>query len=214
MRDAERPGAEQWVPDAISGGASGIRKLESAAPECRGCELWRDATQVVFSSGSATARMMLVGEQPGDKEDLEGEPFVGPAGRVLAEALESAGIDVGSVYLTNAVKHFRFVQRGKRRIHDKPAIAHIEACHPWLEAELAAVKPHVIVCLGATAARAVLGRVVRIGAERGKELKERVADARVLITVHPSAVLRLRGKPEWDEAFDALVADLEAAAHM
>jgi uracil-DNA glycosylase family protein len=214
MADVERPGAEQWVPEDPGSGQSGIRSLTDAAAECRGCELWRGATQVVFSGGPASARMMLVGEQPGDREDLEGEPFVGPAGRVLSDALKSAGIDHDDVYVTNAVKHFRFSRAsgGKRRIHEKPAVAHIEACHPWLDAELSLVKPQVIVCLGATAGRAVVGRPVRVSAERGRALAESVADARVLVTAHPSAVLRLRGRDGWSEALDQLVGDLEAAA--
>jgi uracil-DNA glycosylase family protein len=209
----ERPGAARFIPSS-----PGVAALRSAAPGCRGCELWQDATQVVFSEGPARAPLMLVGEQPGDKEDLAGHPFVGPAGHVLDEALTEAGIDRGDVYLTNAVKHFRhhLEPRGKRRIHDKPAVAHIVACHPWLEAELAAVRPKVVVCLGATAARSVLGRTVRIGAERGQlmpfgdESEGDVASA--LITTHPSALLRLRGKPEWDQAFDAFVQDLQTAA--
>ena len=122
-----RPGAEHWVPEHAD-----LDALRAAAPDCRGCELWRDATQVVFSTGSANARIVLVGEQPGDREDLEGEPFVGPAGRLLAEAVEAAGLDPGDLYITNAVKHFRFERRGKRRIHEKPGIAHIDACRPWL----------------------------------------------------------------------------------
>lgn len=153
---------------------------------------------------------MLVGEQPGDREDIEGIPFVGPAGRILADAVAAAGIPNESLYVTNAVKHFRFEQRGKRRIHQKPDVAHIVACHPWLEAELAEVEPDVVVCLGATAARAVFKRVVKITAERGKaiELDGRV----VVVTTHPSAVVRLRGTPEFDATFDELVRDLEVAA--
>jgi DNA polymerase len=214
----DRPGADEWVPAPPSGrDAAPVRSLAQAAEHCRGCELWADATQVVFSSGSPRASVMLVGEQPGDQEDLAGEPFVGPAGRVLREALDTAGLPVDDVYLTNAVKHFRHrpAPAGKRRIHEKPDTAHIVACHPWLEAELAAVGPAVIVCLGATAGRSVLGRPVKIGAERGRVLEERPpavpADSRILITTHPSALLRLRGKPEWEEAFDAFVADLEVA---
>jgi uracil-DNA glycosylase family protein len=204
------------VPESLGRGRSGIRKLTDAAAECRGCELWSDATQVVVSRGPAPARLMLVGEQPGDREDVEGDPFVGPAGRVLAEALESAGIDPDDVYVTNAVKHFRFSRAasGKRRIHEKPAIAHIEACHPWLDAELNLVKPEVVVCLGATAGRSVVGRPVRIGAERGRLLAETVGDAKLLVTAHPSSVLRLRGRDGWEEALDQLVADLEAAADL
>ncbi len=164
----------------------------------------------MFGDGEAPARMMLVGEQPGDKEDLAGEPFVGPAGRVLAQALDEAGIPRERVYLTNAVKHFRFEQRGKRRIHQRPDAGNISACRPWLEAELAAVRPAVIVCLGATAARAVLGRVVKIGAERGRPIE---AEGRtVVITIHPSAVLRLRDSSERTAAVAALAADLRTAA--
>jgi len=211
MADAERPGAERWVPKS-----GGVAALRAAARDCRGCELWEDGTQVVFSSGSAEARLVLVGEQPGDQEDREGEPFIGPAGGVLRDALARAGIDLDDVYLTNSVKHFRHTRapRGKRRIHEKPNVAQIEACHPWLSAELALVRADVVVCLGATAGRSVLGRPVRVGAERGKVLRgaSGLGDAAVLITTHPSAVLRLRGKPEWDEAFDGFVADLLAAA--
>lgn len=196
--------------------AHDLDALRAAAAGCRGCELWKDATQVVFSRGSASARLMLVGEQPGDVEDREGEPFVGPAARVLDDALEVTGIDRSELYVTNAVKHFRhhLDQRGKRRIHDKPAVAHIVACHPWLDAELQAVRPRLVVCLGATAARSVLGRPVRIGAERGRVIAPDQRGAvpwAVLITIHPSALLRLRGESGWDAAFDAFVADLETA---
>ena len=205
--DVERPGAGHWVP--ASGALSDLRE---AVAGCRGCELWAEATQPVFSSGAATARLMLVGEQPGDQEDRRGVPFVGPAGRLLDDALEAAGIDSGQVYLTNAVKHFRFTVRGRRRIHEKPAVGHILACHPWLEAELAAVRPALVVCLGATAARAVFGEPVRIGEVRG--LVQPIPGSRglALVTVHPSAVVRLRGKPDWQQAFGAFVADLRAAA--
>ncbi|MGO4690034.1 UdgX family uracil-DNA binding protein [Glaciibacter sp. 2TAF33] len=207
--DEERLGAHAWVPTDAT-----LTALRAAAPDCHGCELWKGATQVVFSSGSATARIVLVGEQPGDQEDREGEPFVGPAGRVLDEALAAAGIPRGDVYLTNAVKHFRFTRdsHGKRRIHEKPGVVHIEACHPWLAAELDLVKPKVVVCLGATAGRSVLGRTVRIGAERGRtQDAPALASSGVLVTTHPSAVLRLRGKPGYDEAFDRFVADLIVA---
>ncbi|MGN7800539.1 UdgX family uracil-DNA binding protein [Leifsonia sp. 22587] len=205
MADEERPGAERFLPAERD-----LPALRAAAAECRGCELYRDATQVVFSTGRAGTPLMLVGEQPGDREDVEGEPFVGPAGRILDQALGDAGIQRADVYLTNAVKHFRFHRQGKRRIHEKPAVGNIVACHPWLEAELAVVRPRVVVCLGATAGRSVLGRAVRIGEERGK-LQE--ADGRsVLVTTHPSALLRLRDDPGWDAAYDAFVADLETAA--
>ncbi|MFC8682997.1 UdgX family uracil-DNA binding protein [Microbacterium ureisolvens] len=203
--DVERPGAERWVPERAQ-----LAELREAVQGCRGCELWRAATQAVFGDGAPSARLMLVGEQPGDKEDLAGEPFVGPAGRVLDQALEEAGIDRSDVYVTNAVKHFRFEERGKRRIHRKPDVGHIAACRPWLDAEFAAVRPDVVVCLGATAARAVLGRVVKIGAERGTPLD--VAGRTVVLTIHPSAVLRLRDSAERSAATAGLAADLRAAA--
>ncbi|NJC20960.1 DNA polymerase [Arthrobacter pigmenti] len=208
MVDEERPGAQGWVPDSRS-----LKALADAAPECRGCELYADATQVVFSAGPKSAGLMLVGEQPGDQEDQRGRPFVGPAGRLLAEALTAASIETKSVYLTNAVKHFRFERRGKARIHKTPDVGHITACRPWLEAELQAVRPAVVVCLGATAGRAVLGRPVRVGAERGKLMPDpaELAAKGVLLTTHPSALLRLRDAADRDPAFAQLVADLEVA---
>ncbi|GAB3990908.1 UdgX family uracil-DNA binding protein [Nocardioides marmoraquaticus] len=201
----DRPGAATWVPADAD-----VDALRAAAPDCRGCELWEPATQVVFSAGSAGGRLALVGEQPGDQEDQRGIPFVGPAGRLLLEAVEAAGIDRGDVYVTNAVKHFRFEQRGRRRIHAKPGVAHVEACHPWLAAELAAVQPRVVVCLGATAARSVLGRTVKIGEVRGRVLEEQAGP--VLVTAHPSALLRMQEEAERRTAFDALVTDLGTAA--
>ncbi|WP_454050000.1 UdgX family uracil-DNA binding protein [Cellulomonas sp. Marseille-Q8402] len=206
----DRPGAQEWVPPDAD-----VDALAAAAPGCRGCELWAPATQVVFSAGPPRASLVLVGEQPGDREDREGEPFVGPAGRVLHDALADAGIDPGEVYVTNAVKHFRFTERGKKRLHKSPAVGHVRACRPWLTAELAAVRPRVVVCLGATAARSVLDRDVTIGEVRGRVLEEHPADApgaAVLVTAHPSALLRLRGRDGWDEAYAALVADLRTAA--
>jgi len=206
MADEERPGADGFLPERRD-----LDSLRAAAPGCRGCELYRDATQVVFSAGGPRAAIVLVGEQPGDREDEEGEPFVGPAGRILDRALADAGIDRGAVYLTNAVKHFRFHRQGKRRIHEKPAVGNIVACHPWLEAELAAVDPAVVVCLGATAARSVLGRTARIQEERGR-IQESADGRAVLVTTHPSALLRQRDDPGWDAAYDAFVGDLAAAA--
>jgi uracil-DNA glycosylase len=198
--------ASPWVPERPT-----VRRLEQAVQECRGCELWEDATQAVLSTGAAKARVMLVGEQPGDQEDKQGEPFVGPAGRVLAEAMEAAGLDRAEVYLTNAVKHFRHEQRGKRRIHQAPELRHLVACRPWLEAELQVVDPGVVVCLGASAGRSVLGRTVRIGAERGTVIQS--PDGRdTVITTHPSAVLRLRSRGGYDDALAQLVADLRVAA--
>ncbi|MBO0982073.1 UdgX family uracil-DNA binding protein [Microbacterium sp. SD291] len=206
----ERPGAQEWVPEH-----GGVDDLRHAAEACRGCELWKDATQVVFSTGSAGVDLMLVGEQPGDREDRTGEPFVGPAGRMLDDALDAAEIDRGAVYLTNAVKHFRFELRGKRRIHEKPATGQLVACRPWLEAEIAAVRPQVIVAMGATAARSVLGRPVKIGEVRGAEITaEEWPDIRSLVTVHPSSLLRLREDADREAAFRAFVADLRAAAEL
>jgi uracil-DNA glycosylase family protein len=204
----DHEGAARWVPDDRD-----VETLATAARGCRGCELWEDATQVVFSRGPSSARLVLVGEQPGDQEDLAGAPFVGPAGRVLVDALDAAGIDKQQVYVTNAVKHFRHTLRGKRRIHEKPGVAHVEACHPWLEAELAVVAPRVVVCLGATAARAVLGRTVRIGEVRGVLTAATTPGAPdVLVTTHPSALLRLRDKGDWDVELGRFVADLRVAA--
>jgi DNA polymerase len=188
-----------------------LTELRDEVADCRRCELYREATQAVFSSGAARAGMLLVGEQPGDQEDREGEPFVGPAGRVLDEALASAGIDRSSVYLTNAVKHFRFEQRGKRRIHQKPAVTHIEACHPWLLEELEVVRPKVVVCLGATAARSVTGHPVRIGEERGR-LQESDAGWQYLVTTHPSALLRLRDRGDYTAELERLAEDLRVAS--
>jgi DNA polymerase len=186
--------------------------LRRAAAECRGCHLWRVGTQTVFGEGSRSARLMLVGEQPGDQEDLTGHPFVGPAGKLLDSALERAGIERGDTYVTNAVKHFKWVrdERGKRRIHKTPNSAEIRACHPWLEAEIEVVKPRVIVALGATAAKALFGPTVRVLAQRGKPLKTTLAEAG-FVTVHPSAVLRA---PSEDRAAAerAFVNDLKKVA--
>ena len=193
---------------------SKLSELREEITGCRRCELYREATQAVTSVGNTRARMMLVGEQPGDHEDVEGEPFVGPAGRVLDAALQATGIERSDVYLTNAVKHFRFERRGKRRIHRKPAVEHIEACHPWLEAEVAIVRPRVVLCLGATAGRAVLGRPVRIGEERGGLIEDvdEAGGAVVVITTHPSSLLRLRDRGDYDAELERLVADLRLAA--
>lgn len=158
---------------------------------------------------------MLVGEQPGDREDLEGEPFIGPAGQILVEAITAADLAEDDVYMTNAVKHFRFERRGKRRIHDKPAVGHIVACHPWLEAEVAAVTPEVLVALGATAARSVLGRTVKIGEVRGRVLEPPAGFASpVVVTAHPSSILRVRDSADRESAFNALVEDLRLAADL
>jgi uracil-DNA glycosylase family protein len=176
--------AADYLPSRLS-----LAALREAARDCRACPLWQTGTQTVFGEGRKAARLLLVGEQPGDREDLEGRPFVGPAGRLLDEALEDAGIDRADAYVTNAVKHFKWQPRGKRRIHQKPNAAEIAACRPWLEAEIAVVKPRVLVCLGATAAQALLGRGVRVTKDRGRPLESELAAA-AFATVHPSSILR------------------------
>ncbi len=181
--------------------------LAEAARHCSGCPLFHDTTQTVFGRGSAAASLMLVGEQPGDREDRAGEAFVGPAGRVLWECLDAAGIDRADVYVTNTVKHFKHEIRGKRRIHQRPTTAEINACHPWLEAELEMVGSPVIVALGAIATRALLGRSLGIAANRGRPLE--FDDRVVFVTYHPSAVLR--GDERADELREALVDDLSSA---
>jgi uracil-DNA glycosylase len=188
-----------------------VSSLREAAAGCTACPLWKPATQTVFGEGPAKARMMLVGEQPGDREDIEGHPFVGPAGRELDRGLEAAGIERRDVYLTNVVKHFKYKARGKRRIHQKPDAAEIGACKPWLEAELAVVKPHALVCLGATAAQALLGRDFRVTRQRGTLVESPLAPL-VSATIHPSAILRLRDEEEREGEREAFAADLRAAA--
>lgn len=199
-------GAEEWVPDEPT-----IERLREAAAECKGCDLWRNATQTVFGEGSEHARLMLVGEQPGDREDIEGKPFVGPAGRVLDAALERASIPRANVYVTNVVKHFRWVRRGKRRLHEKPSSQQVRACRPWLEAEVKVVRPRLIVLLGATAAQAVLGPSFRVTQQRGKVVETSLG-APGLATVHPSSILRAPDDESRQEAMDAFVKDLEVAA--
>jgi len=205
----ERPGAGQWVP-----GAADVESLRRAAHDCRGCELWEPATQVVFSAGADAGRIALVGEQPGDQEDRAGIPFVGPAGKLLQKAVDEAGMDRTQVYVTNAVKHFRFTQeaRGKRRIHQTPDVAHMTACKPWLAAELVAVDPEVIVCLGATAAKTLLGNDFRVTKQRGEVMERTTTKGvkRFVATIHPSAVLRVPADDR-EAAYQGLVADLRVA---
>ena len=185
--------------------------LREAAKGCRNCPLWERATQTVFGEGRARARIMFVGEQPGDVEDREGHPFVGPAGRLLDQGLAEAGIDRAKVYVTNAVKHFKWEPRGKRRLHKTPAQREIEACYQWLEGEMAAVKPRLIVALGATAAKALLGPRFRITQQRGQvQAREGLPD--VLATYHPSFLLRVRDRPEGEEIHRQFVDDLRIAA--
>ena len=185
-----------------------LDELRRKAAGCTACELYADATQTVFGSGRAGARIVLAGEQPGDKEDLAGEPFVGPAGRLLDRALERAGVDRGDAYVTNVVKHFRFRSEGKRRIHRTPGVEHVRACLPWLSSELATVRPRVLVTLGATAAKALLGSSFRLTRHRGELLE--FEGLPLLATVHPSAVLRTPEERR-EEALDGLVADLVLA---
>jgi DNA polymerase len=188
-----------------------VTELREAAAGCRACDLWEKATQTVFGEGAASARMMLVGEQPGDREDLEGKPFVGPAGRILDEGLQAAGIDRSRVYVTNAVKHFRFTQRGKRRLHEKPNAQQIRACKPWLESEISVVKPDIIVLLGATAAQAVMGPAFRVSTQRGEVMPSPLGIP-VLATVHPSSILRATDNASRDAAMASFIADLKVAA--
>ena len=186
--------------------------LEKAAKSCRGCELWKKGTQTVFGEGASRAEVMLVGEQPGDKEDLSGKPFVGPAGALLDKALVAAGIDREKVYVTNAVKHFNWEPRGKRRIHKKPNAMHIAACRPWLDAEIEAVKPRVVVCLGATAAQALLGRTFKVTQRRGELISSNIAPY-LLATVHPSSILRAPDEESRHEEMARFIDDLRTVSH-
>ncbi|GAA5079224.1 UdgX family uracil-DNA binding protein [Nocardia iowensis] len=192
------PGAAEFVPDGAD-----LATLQEASCGCRGCDLYRDATQTVFGEGPDNATVVMVGEQPGDQEDRQGHPFVGPAGHLLDRALDEAGIDRATVYLTNAVKHFKFVERGKRRIHKQPGRTEIVACSAWLTAELSLLRPELVVCLGAIAAQAVVGPSFKVSQQRGQVIS--MADYRVIATVHPSAVLRA---PDRTEAYAQFVADL------
>lgn len=190
-----------------------LEQLRHASHACHGCALREQATQVVFGEGAATARLMLVGEQPGDAEDLAGRPFVGPAGEVLDRAIAEAGLDRADLYVTNAVKHFAFRREGKRRIHERPRISEVRACRPWLEAEIARVKPAALVCLGSTAAHSLLGPTVRIQRDRGRELRSHWA-RHVLVTYHPSAVLRAEDPAHSEDVYRQLVDDLRRAADL
>ncbi len=188
-----------------------LPSLREAAAGCQGCNLYQDAKQTVFGVGSKGAEVMFVGEQPGDQEDRAGKPFVGPAGRVLDEALEDAGIDRAKAYVTNVVKHFRWERRGKRRIHKRPSAEQVVACRPWLEAEIREVKPKVVVLLGATAAQDILGRSFRVTQQRG-EVVESDLPATVMATVHPSSILRAPTEEDRRDAMAALVEDLRKVA--
>jgi uracil-DNA glycosylase len=188
-----------------------VEQLKEAAASCRACDLWEHATQTVFGEGREGSKLMLVGEQPGDQEDLQGRPFVGPAGRLLEKALEEAGIDRRRVYVTNAVKHFRWTRRGKRRLHEKPNAAQVRACRPWLDAELAVVRPGIVVLMGATAAQTVMGPAFRVSKDRGRVISSPLG-VPVLATVHPSSILRATDEESRDVALASFIADLRVAA--
>jgi uracil-DNA glycosylase family protein len=190
---------------------AGLEELREAAKSCRACDLWKLGTQTVFGEGSSNSKIMLVGEQPGDQEDLAGRPFVGPAGKLLDSALVEAGIDRKKVYITNAVKHFKWEPRGKRRIHKKPNAAEISACRPWLDAEIAKFRPKVIVCLGATAAQVLLGKDFRVTQHRGEFVESTLAPY-VSATVHPSSILRAPDDDTRREEMKRFIADLKKIA--
>jgi len=200
--------AEPLVPERPT-----LARLRDAAAGCRACPLWKTGTQTVFGEGLTKAEIVFVGEQPGDREDREGRPFVGPAGRVLDEGLDEAGIDRRLAYVTNAVKHFKWESRGKRRIHQKPNAEELAACRPWLDAELSVLDPHVLVALGATAAQSLLGRSFRVTKQRGLPVDSDLAP-NVLATVHPSSILRAPDETARHEAYAAFVADLRVVAKL
>src|SRR5437762_5135938 len=202
-------GPDSWRPAPVPE-TNSLAKAAAAAEECTACPLYKKATQTVFGEGPKHAAMFMIGEQPGDYEDVAGKPFVGPAGKIMDRALEEAGIDRKEVYVTNAVKHFKWEPRGKRRIHQKPNSREIAACRPWLEAELRLVKPKLVVCLGATAGQAIFGPSFRVTRERGKVLSSKLAP-RVLATVHPSSLLRQPDEESREREYKRFVDDLLAA---
>jgi DNA polymerase len=215
MPRAKTNHAEDASAENLIAKGSSLPELRAAAADCRACDLWRNATQMVFGEGTAQAEIMLIGEQPGDQEDREGRPFVGPAGKMLDEALSEAGISRSQVYVTNVVKHFKWspADRGKRRIHEKPRYDEISACRPWLDAEVAAVRPQVIVCLGATAAQAIFGRAFRVTRERGRLVKTELAP-KAMATLHPSAILRAPEAESRQSMKRTFVADLKKVARL
>src|SRR4051812_4380853 len=207
MMEAEPNDATPFLPDRRT-----LKDLRAAADGCRGCHLWRGTTQTVFGEGLKRSRVMLVGEQPGDREDREGHPFVGPAGRELDRGLEAAGIVRADAYVTNVVKHFKFEERGRRRIHQTPKRFEVDACRPWFDAELAVVAPEVVVPLGATAAKALLGSSFRVTKQRGQLLEDTGLAPIVVATIHPSAILRQRTDEERIAEREAFAADLAVVA--
>jgi uracil-DNA glycosylase len=202
------PGAANFIPDTAS-----LPVLKNAVNRCEGCDLYRHATQGVFGEGVTPARIVLIGEQPGNEEDLQGRPFVGPAGKLLNRALEDAGIERSEVYVTNAVKHFKFEERGKRRIHKKPGAAEVKACRPWLDLELEMVKPRLVVCLGATAAHALLGNSFRLTQQRGVAIPGS-NESTIVATIHPSAILRLADRSQRQEEYARFVQDLRVGRQL
>ncbi len=206
------PDERQRLLAAAAAGVVGMAAVRVAAADCRACPLWERATQTVFGRGPTPAPLMLVGEQPGDREDLDGEPFVGPAGRILDDALAQAGIDRERIFVTNVVKHFKWrpAAGGKRRLHERPTRAEVRACMPWVETELALVRPEALVLLGSTAATALVGNI-RVTVDHGRPLDSSLAPL-VVATIHPSAVLRARGREARAAAFEGLVADLTTVA--
>jgi uracil-DNA glycosylase len=198
---------------ALRPSTGSLESLRAEAADCRACPLWKDATQTVFGEGQQAARIMLVGEQPGDKEDLAGKPFVGPAGQMLDRALQQAGIDRTKIYVTNAVKHFKFVARGKIRLHQKPTTPEIKACRPWYERELDAIKPDLVVAMGATAAQSVFGKITPINKNRG-HLIDLEDGIQALVTVHPSYLLRLPDADAKAREYQRFVDDLKIAAEL
>lgn len=208
----ESPDPADWR-DAIRNNEAALAAAADAAKGCRACRLWERGTQTVFGTGNQRARVMLIGEQPGDREDKVGKPFVGPAGRVLDAALDAAGIDRKAAYLTNIVKHFSWEERGKRRIHKKPKADEIRACRPWLEAELAAIRPELVICLGATAAQALLGAGFKVTEDRGKVFPSALAP-RIMATVHPSSILRAPDEETREGELTRFIADLIVAARL
>lgn len=206
MKHSPERSALDYFPDEID-----MPSVKAASQACRGCDLYKDATQTVFGEGSSNAGLLFVGEQPGDEEDLKGHPFVGPAGRLFDRALAEAGIDRRTAYVTNAVKHFKWKPQGKRRLHQKPNAAEVEACLPWLAAELEIVRPRILVLLGATAAQALLGKQFRVTQERGQWLASEFAE-RVIATVHPSSILRAPDAMAREVQFGEFVDDLRTVA--
>jgi uracil-DNA glycosylase family protein len=204
---------EKWVARASTPNASSLKRLREVAKQCKACPLWKTGTQTVFGEGLRTARVMLVGEQPGNDEDLAGKPFVGPAGKLLDRALFEAGIDRSQVYVTNAVKHFKWEPKGKRRIHKKPNSREIAACRPWLEAELDILKPDLLICLGATAAQSLLGREFKVTQHQGEPIESPLARY-VMATVHPSSILRAPDEETRRTETERFIADLRTVAQL